>query len=108
MSSPLLTFLKAFGATRDIKAAAIVTGIEALTGSRPHVRQAQDDYGVYTEITPTADQAKILRVQLEAWLNKEPGDVRVNLASIWRPLVFKKTWGYALGLSAAGFLAGKY
>ena len=107
MASSILTFLKQFGATRDVKASAIAAGIQALTGSAPIMRRAKDDYGDYLEITPTEQQAEILRKQLEAWLAAEPGDVRVNLSGIWWPVVLKRTWWVASGLAAAGFIAGK-
>ncbi len=100
MASPILDFLRQFGATRDVKASAIIAGIQALTGSAPNVRKARDDYGEYIEITPTEQQAEVLRRQLEAWLGKEPGDVRVNLTQIWWPVVMKK-----IGLWVAGGMA---
>lgn len=107
MASSLLDFLRQFGATRDVKASAIAAGIQAITGSAPTVRQAQDDYGVYTEIVPTEQQAQILRTQLEAWLNSDPGDVRVDLSAVWWPVVLKKTWWVASGMAAAGWFLGR-
>lgn len=106
--SSLLNFLKQFGATRDVKAAAIAAGIQALTGSAPVTRKARDDYGEYIEITPTEQQAEILRRQLDAWLSKEPGDVRVNLSQIWWPTVIKRTGFLAGGaIALAAFLGRK-
>ncbi len=107
MASPLLDFLKQFGATQSVKASAIAAGIQAITGSAPTVRQAQDDYGPYTEIVPTPEQAQILRTQLEAWLNSDPGDVRVDLSGVWWPVVLKKTWWIASGFAAVGFFTGR-
>lgn len=80
--SSVLTFLKQFGATGDIKASAIATAIQAFTGSAPTVTKKADSTGSYIEITPTEKQNAILRAQLEAWLDKAPGDVRVNLSQI--------------------------
>lgn len=105
--SAVLDFLKRFGASRSVKAEAIAAGIAALTGSRPNMRQAQDDHGVYIEITPTEQQADILRRQLEAWLSKEPGDVRVNLSSIWTPVVMKRTLPWAALYGAACIFVGR-
>lgn len=101
--SAVLDFLRQYGSTRSVKASAIAAGIQALTGSAPQVRNAQDDYGAYTEITPTEAQVPILRKQLEAWLDSEPGDVRLNLSGIWWPVVLKR-----LGLWASGALGLAY
>jgi len=107
MASSLLDFLKNYGASRSVKASAIAAGIQAITGSAPIMRQAQDDYGAYTEIVPTPEQAQILRTQLEAWLASDPGDVRVDLSAVWWPTVLKKTWWMASGMAAIGFFAGR-
>lgn len=103
----ILDLLKKFGASRDVKASAIAAGIQAITGSAPTMRRAQDDYGEYIEIVPTEAQAAILRAQLEAWLSAEPGDVRVRLSSVWWPVVLKRTWWMASGLAAAGWMLGR-
>lgn len=103
----ILDFLKSIGGSKEAKAEAIATGLQVFTGSRPIVKKARDDYGEYIEITPTEQQADILRKQIESWAVKDPGPVRVNLSNIWTPLVIKKAAPWAIGLAALGIFAGR-
>jgi hypothetical protein len=103
----VLDFLKSIGGSKETKAEAIATGLQVFTGERPNVRKARDDYGEYIEITPTERQADILRKQIESWVSKEPGPVRVNLSNIWTPLVIKKAAPWAIGLAALSAFAGR-
>lgn len=102
-----LDFLKSIGGSKEAKAEAIATGLQVVTGERPNVRKARDDYGEYIEITPTERQADILRRQIESWAAKDPGPVRVNLSGIWGPLVLKKAGPYAIGMAALGVFLGR-
>jgi hypothetical protein len=103
----ILDFLKSVGGSKEAKAEAIAAGLMVFTGERPSMRKARDDYGEYIEITPTEKQADILRKQIESWAAKEPGPVRVNLSSIWTPLVVRKAAPWALGLAALAAFAGR-
>lgn len=103
----VLDFLKSIGGSKEAKAEAIATGLAVFTGERPKMRKARDDYGEFIEITPTERQADILRRQLEAWLDKEPGEVRVNLGQVWTPIMVKKAGPWAVGLAAAGIFIGR-
>lgn len=107
--SAVIDFLKQLGSTRDIKAAAISAGIQALTGTAPITRKSADAKGEYIEIIPTERQVIILREYLDAWLSKEPGDVRVDLSGIWWPTVAKRTGLWASGaLALSAYLGRKY
>lgn len=103
----ILDWLKSIGGSKEAKAEAIATGLQVFTGERPIIRKARDDYGEYIEITPTERQADILRKQLESWLAKEPGPVRVNMASIWTPILWKKAGPWAIGMTALGAFLGR-
>lgn len=103
----IIDLLKSIGGSKEAKAEAIATGLQVFTGERPIVRKARDDYGEYIEITPTENQADILRKQIESWAAKEPGPVRVNLSNIWTPLVIKKAAPWAIGLSILSAIAGR-
>ena len=103
----LLDILKSIGASRDVKAEAIAMGFQAFTGERPTMRRGTDGGGEFIEITPTEKQAEILRAQLDSWISKEPGPLRVNLSSIWTPLVVKKAAPWTIGLTALSLFVGR-
>jgi hypothetical protein len=103
----VLDFIKGFGQDREVKAAAIVAVIYALTGEKPVQTKGKDDYGDFIKITPTPKQAEILRANLEAQIAKAPSDVRVDLSDVWTPLVVKKGIPWLLGAGVIGLFTGK-
>jgi hypothetical protein len=105
--SGLLDLLKSVGGSKEAKAEAISLGFRVFTGEAPIMTRGSDVGGEFIEITPTEKQAEILRAQLESWVNKEPGPVRVNLSSIWTPLVIKKAAPWTIGLTALSLLVGR-
>lgn len=104
----LLELLRNLGSAKEIKAEAIAALFLAFTGERPTLEKGRDDFGEFIRIKFSERQLEALRLNLDTLINKEPGDVRMDLAPVFTPLIIKKGLPYILGAGALGAIGGRY
>jgi hypothetical protein len=100
-----LDFLRNLVSSKETRAMAIGTAVQLFTGEAPIQRSGRDAYGDFLEISFTPAQVEKLRLALEGWMESDPGDVRVKVEPVLRPLILKKAAPWLLGSGALGAVA---
>lgn len=85
---------------KNLKTNAISVFLAFVTGENPIIEKHPE----FNEILLTENQIKILREKLTDFLERAPGNVRMNLNPVFIPVVIKKYWPWVVGISA-GVLA---
>lgn len=101
-----LDFFKNLFASRSVRAEAIASTVYFFTGERPLQLDGQDTHGAFTKIIFTPGQVVKLRAMLEGWMESAPGDVRVEVDPVIRPIIIKKAAPWLAGSALAGGLLG--
>jgi len=86
----------------SVQAASMATAISSVTGSTPIVHNRGD----YYEIILDGEQEDRLSNWILAQMNKEPGQVRVNLSGVATKVVFREYWPQMAAILAAGLVVG--
>ncbi len=85
------------------RALAIRKGVRKLTGAEPEVELKDDHVRIYF----APDELRIAQEWFKTNMNKEPGEVRMEVGPVVTPYFLKKLVPYAIGALAISFLLGR-